>query len=116
MTLYGFVDDPDKVKACIEYYKKRSSDAEALYKIKEESGTLYIEEIKKLKQLEEAKRNIERTPVTCLYQDDSGTWHITVVCPFCGEEHHHGGGDRAVPSLGLRESDCGNGQYFIIAE
>lgn len=38
---------------------------------------------------------------------DSGTWLMTViVCPLCGEQHMHGGGDGRTPLTGHRVSHC----------
>ena len=46
-----------------------------------------------------------------------GIWTLTVVCPFCGKVHHHGGGHFDEPMLGGRVPHCdkaADGQYEII--
>lgn len=45
--------------------------------------------------------------------DHSG-FHIKVSCPFCGANHHHGGGSHVLPNFGHRVADCGGGSYFLI--
>jgi len=35
-----------------------------------------------------------------------GVWHLYVTCPFCGQEHHHGGGDGPRPIYGGRAAHC----------
>jgi hypothetical protein len=36
-----------------------------------------------------------------------GIWDLYIDCPYCGKEHHHGGGDGNGPNLGYRLSHCG---------
>lgn len=37
-----------------------------------------------------------------------GTWSLRVpVCPICGGQHIHGGGDGPSPAFGNRASHCG---------
>lgn len=46
-----------------------------------------------------------------------GIWKLTViVCPLCGRQHHHGGGDGDVPLLGYRVGHCGvpNAGYVLV--
>ena len=38
-----------------------------------------------------------------------GLWDLYITCPFCGKEHHHGGGNGDIPNLGYRLSYCGPG-------
>jgi hypothetical protein len=38
-----------------------------------------------------------------------GVWDLYITCPFCGKEHHHGGGNGDIPNLGYRLSHCGPG-------
>jgi len=35
-----------------------------------------------------------------------GIWDLYLTCPYCGKEHHHGGGDGQRPNLGFRASHC----------
>ena len=35
-----------------------------------------------------------------------GVWDLCLTCPYCGKEHHHGGGDGAEPILGYRAPHC----------
>jgi len=35
-----------------------------------------------------------------------GLWDLYITCPYCGKEHHHGGGDGDRPNLGYRLSHC----------
>lgn len=51
--------------------------------------------------------------VTRLTFEGTG-FHIKVRCPFCGADHHHGGGTHAVPIFGHRVADCGKGSYFLL--
>jgi hypothetical protein len=36
----------------------------------------------------------------------SGVWGVIVICPFCGQRHHHGAGNADRPKLGNRLSHC----------
>jgi len=36
-----------------------------------------------------------------------GVWDLYITCPYCGEKHHHGGGDGDRPILGFRVAHCG---------
>lgn len=37
----------------------------------------------------------------------NGVWDLAVVaCPFCGREHHHGGGSDEIPTFGSRTAHC----------
>lgn len=35
-----------------------------------------------------------------------GIWDLFIRCPFCGKEHHHGGGDGDTPDYGYRAAHC----------
>lgn len=35
-----------------------------------------------------------------------GVWDLYITCPFCGKEHHHGGGNGDRPNLGYRMAHC----------
>lgn len=41
-------------------------------------------------------------------------FHIKVRCPFCGADHHHGGGAHVLPTFGHRVADCGLGSYSLL--
>lgn len=46
-----------------------------------------------------------------------GVWDLCIICPFCGKEHQHGGGNGDKPFYGSRLSHClGKKQkgYFLI--
>lgn len=53
--------------------------------------------------------------VVALTFDHRG-FKITARCPFCGENHHHGGGNPVVPlpMFGHRVADCGRGGYHLV--
>jgi hypothetical protein len=44
-------------------------------------------------------------------------WLVTVLCPFCGKQHQHGGGAGDEPLLGFRVPHClaGEGEYVLTA-
>lgn len=47
----------------------------------------------------------------------TGIWTLTVVCPFCGKTHVHGGGHFDVPMIGTRVPHCdkpADGQYELV--
>lgn len=33
-------------------------------------------------------------------------WKLSIICPYCGEEHNHGGGDGQYPNYGYRTAHC----------
>ncbi len=44
-------------------------------------------------------------------------WALSLLCPFCGRVHHHGGGSDADPEYGHRVPHCltrGNPNYRLI--
>lgn len=46
----------------------------------------------------------------------TGVWHLTCLCPHCGERHHYGGGDGDTPRIGHRAPHCSpptNGGYIL---
>lgn len=51
--------------------------------------------------------------VTRLTFEGTG-FHIKVRCPFCGADHHHGGGAGVLPMFGHRVADCALGSYFLV--
>lgn len=62
------------------------------------------------RQRDSVQFSIPRTTATARLSRD-GIWALTVVeCPFCGNEHRHGGGDDSEPSFGTRVAHCINGR------
>lgn len=55
--------------------------------------------------------SINRGKATVVVAEVDGT-QLVVECPFCGEEHYHGGYDGTDP--GLRLADCGTDSYYIV--
>ncbi len=51
-------------------------------------------------------------------EEHNGVWSLTVVCPYCGQLHHHGGGIASEPPvLGHRVTHCqdqGSGGYELV--
>ncbi len=42
-------------------------------------------------------------------------WLFTALCPYCGKNHHHGGGDGPEPYFGMRQGDgVGCGCYELV--
>ena len=35
-----------------------------------------------------------------------GVWVLTITCPYCGKEHHHGGRSGVNPVYGFRVPHC----------
>ncbi len=36
----------------------------------------------------------------------NGQWDLYITRPYCGKEHHHGGGEGKKTNLGYRASHC----------
>lgn len=36
-----------------------------------------------------------------------GVWDLTIICPYCGKRHLHGGGNGPLPFYGFRAPHCG---------
>ncbi len=47
-----------------------------------------------------------RARVVEIKRGTSGVWGVTVICPYCGLRHLHGGGNGDKPKLGSRLSHC----------
>lgn len=62
--------------------------------------------------------NIPMAFVTATRSRD-GTWGLRVdACPFCGDVHHHGGDNGAIPVVGTRVPHCAGrgtpGEYELV--
>jgi hypothetical protein len=40
-----------------------------------------------------------------------GVWILTIICPYCGRAHSHGGGSDQTPDLGYRRPHCLTGSH-----
>lgn len=54
-------------------------------------------------------------PIQVLRTVESGVWMCVIVCPNCGKEHVHGGGDEDAPNFrGSRVPHCLDGPEYDI--
>ena len=50
-------------------------------------------------------------PTHAEWSDDGQYWALSLLCPYCGRVHHHGGGDDSEPDYGHRSTHCLTGSH-----
>ena len=61
---------------------------------------------------------LPKVPAKAVRDRPSGVWKFTVICPFCGKKHFHGGGSGETPArYGSRVPNCDSPtQYEIVPD